>query len=206
MPVDNVSHHAHSIRIRPMISTDAFTICQIWCDGLNQTSQSCQWNMSKHIVGHMMTKLKDHATSEEGDVGPNGANLAIRWMDKSDRVMLVAEYDEIASKEQRVVGCCGVKIGTHESKHGPESDVGSVWRVSVDPSARNLGVGKVLMAEAERWISDSSNGRCCTKMQLVTGNRIAAQFYKTLGYEKINWILHALDLPGWYEKTLHTTE
>lgn len=58
------------------------------------------------------------------------------------------------------------------------------------------------MIEAEQWIVDESNDRCCTKMQLVTGNRIAANFYKSIGYQKINWILDALDMPGWFEKTI----
>lgn len=195
-----------------MISTDASHICQIWCDGLDQTTEACQWNISKYLVGHMMDKLREHATSNEGDVGPNGLNLVKHWMDKSDRVMLVAECtDDVndgdttstistTKPQQIVVGCCGVKIGTSESEVGPESDVGSVWRVSVDKSARSKGVGKALMNKAESWISEKR----CTKMQLVTGNRIAANFYKSIGYQKINWILDALDMPGWFEKTIRS--
>ena len=158
----------------------------------------------------MMNKLKEHATSNEGDVGPAGSNLVKHWMDKSDRVMLVAECTQddndgdatsttsTTKPQQIVVGCCGVKIGTSESEVGPESDIGSVWRVSVDKSARSKGIGKALMTKAEQWISEKS----CTKMQLVTGNRIAANFYKSIGYQKINRILDALDMPGWFEKTI----
>ena len=194
-----------NIRIRPMIPTDAPYICQIWCNGLDQTTESCQWNISKYLVSHMMNKLKEHA-----NVGPDGSNLVKHWMDKSDRVMLVAECTQddndgdatsttsTTKPQQIVVGCCGVKIGTSESEVGPESDIGSVWRVSVDKSARSKGIGKALMTKAEQWISEKS----CTKMQLVTGNRIAANFYKSIGYQKINRILDALDMPGWFEKTI----
>ena len=195
----------NNIRIRPMIPNDAPHICQIWCDGLDQTTEACQWNISKYLVSHMMNKLKEHATSNEGDVGPDGSNLVKHWMDKPDRIMLVAECtddvndgDKDVIDKRRIVGCCGVKAGTSESEVCPETDVGSVWRVSVDKSARNMGIGKALMAEAERWVSDKG----CTKMQLVTGNRIAANFYKSIGYHKINWILDALDMPGWFEKTI----
>jgi len=188
-----------------MISTDASYICRIWCGGLDQTTEACQWNISKYLVSHMMDKLKEHATSNEGDVGPDGSNLEKHWMDKSDRAMLVAECtddvdngDTDVISKRRIVGCCGVKIGTSESEVGPEVDVGSVWRVSVDKAARSKGVGKALMNKAESWISEKR----CTKMQLVTGNRIAANFYKSIGYQKINWILDALDMPGWFEKTI----
>lgn len=191
-----------------MISNDAPHICRIWCDGLEQTTEACQWRITKYLVSHMMNKLQEHATSNDGDVGPDGSNLVKHWMNKSDRLMLVAEctYNNDGDdgdtsdtiEQKRIVGCCGVKIGTSESDLGPETDVGSVWRVSVDKSARSRGVGKALMTEAEQWISHKS----CTKMQLVTGNRIAANFYKTIGYQKINWILDALDMPGWFEKRL----
>lgn len=89
----------------------------------------------------MMNKLQEHATSNEGDVGPDGSNLVKHWMNKSDRVMLVAECIQDVTicgrttKQHIIVGCCGVKIGTFESEVGPESDIGSVWRVSVDKSA-----------------------------------------------------------------------
>ena len=195
---------SNNIRVRPMIPNDAPHICQIWCDGLDQTTEACKWNISKYLVSHMMDKLKEHATSAEGDVGPDGSNLVKHWMDKSDRLMLVAECNgyatsTISTTKQQIVGCCGVKVGTSESDEGPESDIGSVWRVSVDKAARNKGVGKALMTRAESWIADKS----CTKMQLVTGNRIAANFYKSIGYKKINWILDALDIPGWFEKTIN---
>ena len=110
-----------------------------------------------------------------------------------------------------VVGCCGVKMGTSETQPGPETDVGSVWRVSVDASARHSGVGRALMEEAERWIvtegkknmnGSSNSDNKIMKMQLVTGNGMAADFYKAIGYRKRYWVLDYFGLPGWFEKEL----
>jgi len=176
-----------------------------------------------------MDKLREHATSEDGDVGPDGGNLANCWMERDDRVMLVAELvvakvdtfssDTIdttasdpanineATAKGKVVGCCGVKMGTSETQPGPETDVGSVWRVSVDALARQKGVGRALMDEAERWVvterkKKNGGNNNITKMQLVTGNGIAADFYKAIGYRKRYWVLDFFGLPGWFEKDL----
>ena len=227
------------IHVRPMIRADAPQICHIWSEGLSQTTNACQWDITKRLVGPMMEKLKEHATSEDGDVGPDGMNLPKYWMEQDDRAMLVAEsvvtkndtttfcadttMDATASDSDTndattkgkvvVVGCCGVKMGTSETQPGPETDVvGSVWRVSVDASARHSGVGRALMEEAERWIvtegkkimngSSSSSDNKIMKMQLVTGNGMAADFYKAIGYRKRYWVLDYFGLPGWFEKEL----
>ena len=88
---------------------------------------------------------------------PDGMNLPKYWMEQDDRAMLVAESvvtkndtttfcadttmdatasdsdtnDATSTKGKVVVGCCGVKMGTSETQPGPETDVGSVWRVSL---------------------------------------------------------------------------
>jgi len=178
-----------------------------------------------------MDKLREHATSEDGDVGPDGGNLANCWMERDDRVMLVAELvvakvdtfssDTIdttasdpanineATAKGKVVGCCGVKMGTSWTQPGPETNVGSVWRVSVDASARQRGVGRALMDGAERWVvTEVKNGSTnkIMKMQLKTRNGIAADFYKANGYRKRRWYwvldFFGLPLPGWFEKDL----
>jgi len=204
-----------------MTRADAPQICHIWSEGLSQTTNACQWDITKRLVGPMMEKLKEHATSEDGDVGPDGMNLPKYWMERDDRAMLVAESivsdsdsdtNDATTKERKVVGCCGVKMGTSETQPGPEIDVGSVWRVSVDASARHRGVGRALMEEAERWIvtegrkkntnGGSSDNKIKMKMQLVTGNGMAANFYKAIGYRKRYWVLDYFGLPGWLEKEL----
>ena len=227
------------IHVRPMIRADAPQICHIWSEGLSQTTNACQWDITKRLVGPMMEKLKEHTTSEDGDVGPDGMNLPKYWMEQDDRAMLVAvesvvtkndtttfcadtTMDATASDSDTndattkgkvvVVGCCGVKMGTSETQPGPETDVGSVWRVSVDASARHSGVGRALMEEAERWIVTegkkmngslrSNSDNKIMKMQLVTGNGMAADFYKAIGYRKRYWVLDYFGLPGWFEKEL----
>mmetsp|Transcript_39143 Transcript_39143/g.71728 ORF Transcript_39143/g.71728 Transcript_39143/m.71728 type:complete len:201 (-) Transcript_39143:430-1032(-) len=193
--------------------------------GLSQTTDACQWTITKRLVGPMMEKLREHATSDDGDIGPEGGNLAKCWMERDDRVMLVAELivakddtfsdtmdttssdpaNTDATTKQKIVGCCGVKIGSSETQPGPEIDVGSVWRVSVDASARQRGVGRALMDEAERWVlaeEKKNGGGSKMKMQLVTGNGIAAHFYKAIGYRKRYWALDFFGLPGWFEKDL----
>ena len=206
------------VHVRPMTRADAPQICHIWSEGLSQTTNACQWDITKRLVGPMMEKLKEHATSEDGDVGPDGGNLPKYWMERDDREMLVAESvvtkndtkfcSNDATIKGKVVGCCGVKMGTSETQPGPEIDVGSVWRVSVDASARQSGVGRALMDEAERWIvtegKKTNNGGSdkIMKMQLVTGNGVAADFYKAIGYRKRYWVLDYFGLPGWFEKEL----
>ena len=70
------------IHVRPMIRADAPQICHIWSEGLSQTTNACQWDITKRLVGPMMEKLKEHATSEDGDVGPDGMNLPKYWMEQ----------------------------------------------------------------------------------------------------------------------------
>jgi GNAT superfamily N-acetyltransferase len=54
----------------------------------------------------------------------------------------------------------------------------SIWRLSVAPHARKLGVGRLLMAAAEEW---ARNNRC-SHVTLVTGNKDSVIFYQRLGY------------------------
>ena len=67
------------------------------------------------------------------------------------------------------------------------------------------------MEEAERWIvtegkkimnGSSNSDNKIMKMQLVTGNGMAADFYKAIGYRKRYWVLDYFGLPGWFEKEL----
>jgi GNAT superfamily N-acetyltransferase len=57
-----------------------------------------------------------------------------------------------------------------------------VENVVVDAAARRLGVGRALMAEAERLSREAS----CYKLQLLSHQRRtwAHEFYRRLGYEE----------------------
>jgi len=54
----------------------------------------------------------------------------------------------------------------------------SVWRLTVAPGARRLGVGRALMAAAEAW----ARARGCGALSLITGNPESASFYRRIGY------------------------
>ena len=68
--------------------------------------------------------------------------------------------------------------------------------MSVDASCRRQGVGFKLMAAAEEWCKAQG----MQKIQLVTGNPHAAQFYlRKCGYRKLRW---GEAVGPWYEKAI----
>lgn len=89
----------------------------------------------------------------------------------------------VALHNGRVAGCVAV---TNEHTLGKEARAGvpalrgeaSVWRLSVDPEYRKLGLGKRLMHTAETWARDHG----CHHISLVTGNPASKKFYQRLGY------------------------
>jgi GNAT superfamily N-acetyltransferase len=104
-----------------------------------------------------------------------------RWMRPSQTHFYVAEADGVP------VGCVAVKA--MHTLHGervkaltaqePLPGEASVWRLTVAPSARNLGVGRLLMERAESWARDTG----CSHVSLITGNPESSKFYRKLGYE-----------------------
>ena len=102
------------------------------------------------------------------------------WMRPSFSNFWVAEVDG------NPVGCVACKM-THtllDSKSatlfsdGGNAKEASVWRLSVDPSARRYGLGRRLMATAERWAGEQGARR----VSLITGNKSSKQFYQRIGY------------------------
>jgi GNAT superfamily N-acetyltransferase len=151
-----------------------------------------------------MSQLAASATSVDGDVGPDGANMYRVWGSSSglevtsrngdddkgstDRALFVAERGD-----GQVLGLCCVKRGEGEhDSPSVECPVFSIWRMSVHESARGAKVGARLMSAAEEW-ARLRGGR---KMTLVTGNSIASLFYKRIGYQTVNFwgIRHEKDL------------
>jgi GNAT superfamily N-acetyltransferase len=100
-----------------------------------------------------------------------------RWMVPGQAHFYVAEV------AGRPVGCVAVK-GVHtlnsERARGvaPLAGEASVWRLTVDPSARKLGLGRALMATAEEW----ARGQGFRHVSLITGNPESQAFYARLGY------------------------
>jgi ribosomal protein S18 acetylase RimI-like enzyme len=88
-----------------------------------------------------------------------------------------------AAEGGALLGCVCVKLShtlEREREAGAAAAPGeaSVWRLTVDPAARKLGVGRALMAEAERFAQQQG----CRAMSLITGNEGSRAFYAKLGY------------------------
>ena len=95
----------------------------------------------------------------------------------------VAYWVAEAAEGGAIVGCVCVKEGhtlAREAERGAPEVAGeaSVWRLSVDPAARKLGVGRALMLEAEAY----ARARGCSAMSLITGNDASRAFYVAIGY------------------------
>ena len=183
-----------SITVRPFDVADGPAVARIWTAGLAQTvDSSSRWVKPLMRVG--MSRLAASANAEEGDVGPDGCNVAAHWAG-TDRCMFVA----VLAGE--VVGCCGVKLGKAEGgpvlplpAEGGDSTVCSVWRVSVAQPVRRQGVGAALMARSEAWGREAG----VAQLWLVTGNPLASQFYQKVGYRKVGW---TEALAPWHVKEL----
>lgn len=126
-----------------------------------------------------MNEMRDVSLSAEGDVGPNGHNLLQTYGGKEDRCMFVACIGE----PQVVVGCCAVKKGMDETELEEESQIGSIWRMSVDETYRGNGIATKLVTACEDW----SRQVGCNTMGLYTINPVAAAFYvNRMGYKSVD--------------------
>lgn len=89
----------------------------------------------------------------------------------------------VATLDERVLGCVAVRMlhTLHKERRAgvPEMEgQASVWRLSVDHTARRCGAGRELMAAAEAW----ARGNGAERVSLVTGNPDSVKFYQRLGY------------------------
>ena len=166
------------VKIRILGVDDGADVCRIWAKGLNQSRFAVRRIFRPWFI-NTMNKMRDVSLSETGDIGPNGNNLLDTYGDKDDRCMFVA----CLGTPQVVVGCCAVKKGMDETKAEPESQIGSIWRMSVDENYQGHGIATALIATCEDWSRQAG----CTKMGLYTINPVAANFYvKRMGYESVD--------------------
>jgi ribosomal protein S18 acetylase RimI-like enzyme len=105
--------------------------------------------------------------------------LQAHWMKQNYSHFWVAEVDG------SIVGCIGCRLqhalihpSRSESNEASRTREASVWRLTVHPEYRKLGVGRILMSVAERWAAAQG----ATAMSLVTANKASAVFYRRLGY------------------------
>ena len=176
------------IHIRLFEVRDAPSVTRIWVDGLEQTVQAASV-FTRPLWRLLMEKLADHATSPNGDMGPDGANLDRFWGsngegERDDRAIYIAESRDRVTGVVAVVGVCCVKRGEDEKDIPPAGyPVFSIWRMSVDERVRGTKIGTRLMSAAEDWARGKGGG----KMTLITGNSIASKFYRSIGYKTINF-------------------
>lgn len=102
---------------------------------------------------------------------------------KAERgLRLLLERDDAlilnALADGEVIGMCSVQTVISTAEGGP---VGLVEDVVVDDRWRGRGIGRRLLAEAERW----AVSRGLTRLQLLAdwGNRPALDFYDRVGWE-----------------------
>ena len=77
---------------------------------------------------------------------------------------------------------------------GHDGHRGWFYYVAVDPDARKEGIGRAIMAAAERWLT----GRGIAKAQLMVrpGNSAVRAFYEALGYGEQPRVVFAKWLDG----------
>jgi ribosomal protein S18 acetylase RimI-like enzyme len=193
-----------TVTIRPLEQADQAAVARIWYDGIEQSRQAVPWFLQNWLMEGMY-KMVSGSMSETGDVGPNGNNLLETYGRQEDRCMFVACTGD--APEVVVVGCCAIKKGMDETKAEPDSDIGSIWRMSVDDNYRGYGIATKLMSASEDWARIHG----CSKMGLWTINPVAANFYmKRMQYTKTdehyftdNWFLKLFVPPSAkYEKPL----
>jgi ribosomal protein S18 acetylase RimI-like enzyme len=187
MAAPPASTEQKGVIIRPMKKEDEATVAELWLEGLSQTSEASSV-LVRSFVASKMKGYGEYATSQEGDVGPNGCKLMDSWGVKDDRIMLVACLEE---EPEKVVGSVGVKKGLAHDVQEPDSSQASIWRMSVSPPVRRRGLGKKLMQAAEEH---AKNEYKCTAMGLMTANEIAGKFYsEKCGYQVVEGQTH------WYD-------
>jgi GNAT superfamily N-acetyltransferase len=176
LPNTRFKYMTSDVAIRVLRDPDRADVCRIWVDGLEQSKKAVPWFLGPWFMSKMH-ELRDASLAESGDVGPNGKNLLQTYGGKDDRCMFVA----CMAEPRVVVGCCAVKKGMDETKPEQESQICSIWRMSVDENYRGHGIAAKLMAACEDW----SREKGCTRMGLFTINPVAANFYvHRMGYKR----------------------
>ena len=169
---------AKTITIRLMHAGDERAIADIWLRGLSQTADANLFFL-RPILRSKMEQYGKEALCETGDMGLMGSKLMEVWS-RPDRAMFVAC---LAADSDRIVGVIGVKRGASDEDEESDSTLASIWKMSVDDSARRQGIGKALVQAAEEHARTNLQ---CQAMVLMTANPIAGEFYeKACGFVRV---------------------
>jgi ribosomal protein S18 acetylase RimI-like enzyme len=182
--------------VRLLEEKDCAAVIDIWLSGLKQTSMSFP-ALSRHRR-RMAVGLEEYGRkatqSADGDMNPVAilAEWAGRGAQQQNKAMFVAHAGGV------VVGLCGVCRGCTQG--GDDADEAipkntfSLWRMSVSPTARRMGVATKLCDAVEAFARKAGGSR----MRCITANPLAAAFYHARGFEVV--IPHFM--APWYEKAL----
>ena len=198
------------VNIRRFLHDDGPSVAKIWNDGLRQTIEESYWPLSAFFA-KLFEKEVVSVLGPNGDIGPNGSNIYNFWIGRDDNTNNPTSEFFVATINNKVVGCVGVKVGQTSLKEHCSSDnsnVGvkeeeeeeeegkddvtmnidrtfvSVWRLSVDETYRRSGVATKLMDACHTWAKEKAGVK---NMKLMTGNPVAAKFYLKLGYHYEHW-------------------
>ena len=209
-----------SVRIRPIQPQDAPEAAEVWRRGLDQTVNAAPTEEKRKLYREFFDKHAKEECSEGGAVGINGAGLIDFYRPPNDACMFVAILVERSMDDEgtpsgdtsKVVGVVGVKRGMDPANFPLDSEeqredynTFSIWKMSVAEECRGRGIGRKLMAKAEKWARDQESsvfgGQHRKRMRLFTANPIAAAFYTSA----VGFVVEEMtDRYGIYIKALDT--
>jgi ribosomal protein S18 acetylase RimI-like enzyme len=183
------------VTVRPLEEKDCAAVIDIWISGLKQTSMAFPaLSPTRRMMAIGLEEYGRKATQSDGDM--NSAAILTEWMggdaQDKDKTMFVAHAGEV------VVGLCGVTRGCTQAGDDKDDAIPkntfSLWRMSVSPAARRMGVASKLCDAVEAFARAAGGER----MRCITANPEASTFYRTRGFD----IVIPNSFAPWYEKVL----